>query len=115
MTNQTQLPVEDQIRKAVQSVEPNREFSNDLWNQLASQARQPKPRSLFQKLFPTPTWSAATVLIAVALIVAVVGPQKVVEAVSSLFGYLPGVGFVQRGDGTRYLPEPVRNRGDPDR
>ncbi len=107
MTNQTQLPLEEQIRKAVQSVEPNREFSNDLWNQLASQARQPKPRSLFQKLFPTPAWSAATVLIAVALIIAVVGPQKVVEAVSSLFGYLPGVGFVQRGDGTLYLPEPV--------
>jgi len=107
MTNQTQLPLEDQIRKAVQSVEPNREFSNDLWNQIASRARQPRPRSLFQKLFPTPAWSAATVLIAVALIVAVVGPQKVVEAVSSLFGYLPGVGFVQRGDGTLYLPEPV--------
>ena len=72
MTNQTQLPLEDQIRTAVQSVEPNREFSNDLWNQIASRARQPKPRSLFQKLFPTPAWSAATVLIAVALIIAVV-------------------------------------------
>ncbi len=42
-----------------------------------------------------------------ALIVMVVGPQRVVEAFGSLFGYLPGIGFVQRGDGTLYLAQPL--------
>ena len=107
MTDPSQLPIEQKLRAAAQATEPKREFSETLWRQISASSARASKQSPFWRILSHPAWDAAMVLVVAALVVAILGPQKVVTAFSSLFGYLPGVGFVQKGSGTLYLATPV--------
>jgi hypothetical protein len=59
-------------------------------------------------LFDRHRWAAAVaiLLLLAAVVLAVVGPQRVVAAIQQLLGYVPGIGFVDL-EATRLLAVPV--------
>lgn len=93
--------LETKIRAAVHSVEPAPEFSAKLLSRINSTSR-PAPKRVTRWF-----WIPASAVLAVALILIVAAPQSVMAAFRSLIAYLPGIGFVQKDDGTLYLQEPV--------
>lgn len=113
MTKPFDFPVEEKIKAAARAVEPNRAFSDGLWEQIAGQPRQPAARTpFFQRIFPRPVWITGAAVMAVALTIVLVGPYRVANAFGSLLGYLPGIGFVQEDAGTRYLQAPTSVKED---
>jgi hypothetical protein len=55
---------------------------------------------------------AAAVIMAVLVTIAAIGPQSVLEAVQSLFGYIPGIGFVENVETARLLVAPFKIERD---
>src|SRR5512133_2929557 len=111
MNNQMNKSVEDRIREAARNVEPRPEFSNSLWRQIAA-APQPAPVSSSRRWFTRPAWVLASAALALALMAAAYGPQKVVAAFQAILGYIPGIGFVQQDDNTKYLAAPLSVKQD---
>ena len=107
MTEQSHLPIEDKFKAAIKAVEPNSEFSESLWQQLShKQAGKPQTSSARVKFFQLLRVVALTLLV-IALAIMIIGPQEVVNAFNSLFGYLPDAGFVEDALSTLYLAEPI--------
>jgi hypothetical protein len=109
MSNRSNLSIENKILEASRAVEPRREFSDALWNEIAStpqntSARYSSPRLFFSRA----GWMATASLIVVVVFIFAIGPQKVMAFCRNLFlGYLPGIGFVQNDGTTMYLENPV--------
>lgn len=110
MTNPSNMPIEEKIKAAAKRVEPAHEFSEELWQQMTQkkEIQRKKSRSWFTKPFQT----ASLALALLALVIVIVGPQKVVTAFSQLLGYLPGSGFVENDESTLYLSQPVTSEQD---
>ncbi|HMB25572.1 MAG TPA: hypothetical protein VKP08_22180 [Anaerolineales bacterium] len=107
MTEQSHLPIEDKIKAATRAVEPTSRFSDDLWQQI-SQKQVDRRRTLFAGSgFFRVLRAAALTLVVIALVIVIIGPQKVVNAFNSLFGYLPGAGFIENTSLTLYLDGPI--------
>jgi len=106
MSNPTNLPVEDMIREAARSIEPRPDFSETLWKQIESKPRTTQPDRR-RTWMTRPVWTLASLALALALIAAAYGPDRVVAAFKTLIGYIPGVGFVQQDEGTKYLSKPI--------
>jgi len=104
MTDRNNLPIEEKLFAAARSVEPAPDFSETLWTQIA---QRPKPRMAPTRVFARPVWAVAALVLAITLGVVFAGPQKVLAAVQSLFGYLPGIGYVQNDGQALYLAQPV--------
>ena len=82
-------------------------FVNTLRAQLSTSAAE-KSRKHARSFFLRPAWLLSIGILALVLLFALlIGPQKVLAAVHDLFGYIPGIGFVQNGAGLRVLSEPV--------
>lgn len=107
MTEQFHLPVEDKIKAAVRAVEPNSRFSDSLWQQISQKQVDQRQTAFTGSGFLQVLRVAALALPVIALVILIIGPQKVVVAFNSLFGYLPGAGFVENNPSTLYLAEPV--------
>ncbi|HEX2995398.1 MAG TPA: hypothetical protein VHP14_11265 [Anaerolineales bacterium] len=107
MTEQSHLPIEDKIKAAVRAVEPNSRFSDSLWQQISQKQVDRRRTLLTGSGFFRALRLAALALPVIALVILIIGPQKVVTAFSSLFGYLPGAGFVEDAPSTLYLAEPI--------
>ena len=85
---------------------PDEAFLANLETQLLSEARSRVAQDVtrpgffpqFAQFFQTRRWAAAllAVLLALSLLLAAVGPGRVIAAVRGLFGYVPNVGFVEQ-------------------
>ncbi|MEA4908543.1 MAG: DUF4179 domain-containing protein [Anaerolineaceae bacterium] len=109
MTKSSNLTIEEQLHAAAHAAEPRREFADELWRQMAATpARQPAGRwATGRRALARPAWAAAGVLALTAVIILLIGPSRVAAAFYQLIGYLPGIGFVEEGASTLYLPEAV--------
>ncbi len=107
MTDQSHLPVEDKIKAAVRAVEPRSRFSDSLWQQLSQKESDRTQISFTSSGFFRTLRVVALALPIIALVIVIIGPQRVVTAFNSLFGYLPEAGFVEEAPSTLYLAEPV--------
>lgn len=105
MTDHSNVPVEDKIKAAAKSVEPTKEFSDALWQQMSN--KKVTKRENARHWFSKPLQTVALALAVIALVIVIIGPQKVVIAFSELFGYLPGSGFIENDESTLYLSKPV--------
>jgi hypothetical protein len=106
MTNHANMPIEEKIKAAAKNVEPAKEFPDMLWQQMTKK-KETKRENTRLNWFSRPLQTATLVLAMIALVIVVVGPQKVVTAFSELLGYLPGSGFVENNESTLYLSKPV--------
>jgi hypothetical protein len=99
------LEFENELRAAVSVPNASDEFVNALRKELTARAAtMTKPST--RRLRPAWVIPLACVLIMV-VVTLVIGPQRVWAAVRSLFGYLPGVGYVETDGSLRVLTEPV--------
>lgn len=113
MNNSSSLSIEEKVKLATQMPAPRPEFAEELWQQIAAHPRQqPAPSRRAAHLFARPVWAVSIVLLICVIGIAVVGPQRVVAAFSSLFGYVPGIGFVQDTNTIRMVDAPVRVERD---
>jgi hypothetical protein len=98
---------EDAIRAAVRVQDADPGFAARLREDLARKAAAGSPARPARTW--KPAWAAAAFILALALgLLLLIGPEKVVAALQSLFGYVPGVGFVRVDQPFRILSEPVR-------
>ncbi len=109
MSNRSNLSIENKILEASHAVEPRREFSDALWNEIASTPQNISSRYSSPRLFFIRAgWMATASLIVVVVFVFAIGPQKVMAFCRNLLlGYLPGIGFVQNDGTTLYLENPI--------
>lgn len=99
---------EDEIRSAfdVQTVSPV--FVSSLRTRLMQQSRQ-KSKQNARPFFLRPAWVVSVLVFLLLFITTmIIGPQRVLAAVRDLFGYIPGIGFVENSAGLRLLSEPVK-------
>ncbi len=101
-------PIENKLTQMAQSVEPSAEFSKELWNQI----KMKTPINTELKRSPRRFWIPAAVVLGLLLVLVISAPQTVLAAMRSLLSYIPGVGFVQTGETTLYLSEPVTAEQD---
>ena len=98
---------EDNIRAAIAVPPAPPEFVNELYTNLMHQASL-KGRTVSRPFYLRPAWIAFfAVLIVLVISTLIIGPQRVYAAFRQLFGYLPGVGLVDRSAPIRVLAEPV--------
>jgi hypothetical protein len=98
---------EADIRAALGAKEPRDEFTAKLKSDLARHASE---MTIVKNpaLRLRPAWTIAAAILAVLILVTLaIGPQKVYAAVRQLFGYIPGIGIIERSDSLRILAEPV--------
>jgi hypothetical protein len=108
MNNHTEYSVEEKIKKAAHALAPDQAFSEELWKKMATSAPQPaKDSTLMERFFKRPAWSLAALALTLMLILITTNPQRVLAVFQSLFAYLPGIGFVDGGDGTIALAAPI--------
>jgi hypothetical protein len=109
MNNQSSnLPVEAKIRQVVQSVEPGQEFSESLFRKIMEQPRpEPSHFRRFQWVSSRPLWAGAILLLLALSALMLIGPYQVLAAIQNLLVYIPGIGFIQNGNGTLYLAQPL--------
>ena len=100
------LQFEEEIRAAVAVPPADDEFINNLHTRLVQQASS--KAKLNHSVFLRPAW-VITFVVVTGLLVStlLIGPQRVVAAMRSLIGYLPGVGIVDQNEPIRVLAEPV--------
>ena len=109
-TPSTQL--EDNIRAAMAVPQVAPEFVNQLNIDLMDQANLKNRKSL-RPIYLRPAWIAFfAVLTLLVVSTLIIGPQRVYAAVRQLFGYIPGVGIVEQGNGIRVLAAPVSVKQD---
>jgi len=114
MPNKTPISIEEKIRAVTVLPEPSPAFVENLWQQLAD-LPQPRPsigNRLSRLLQPSRLVPAAITLVMIVLFL-LVGPQRVIAAIETLFNYLPGVGLVNHVDQAVILTEPIlQERGE---
>jgi hypothetical protein len=87
---------EQEVKTALAVPEPDREFLAALKDQIYAR----KPRRLVRSIFARPVWAGAIALLTLAIVVVLaIGPQRVIAAFQQLFGYFPGFGIVDIGQG----------------
>jgi hypothetical protein len=110
-----QLPfstIEDKVRAALSTPEPDPLFVERLEAQLLAQSNE-RPDPAMRRSAGRPVygrrlaWGVALVLLVLLAIFLAVGPQRVLAAFRQVFGYIPGVGIVEQGTPIRVLAEPV--------
>ncbi|MDD5371137.1 MAG: DUF4179 domain-containing protein [Anaerolineaceae bacterium] len=103
---------EEKVHLATQVPGPSQAFEEHLWRSIASQpARGPlpaKPGRFTWHIFPRPLWIAAAAMLVIAIIISSVGPQRVLASFRSLFGFIPGVGFVENTETVRFIDGAVQ-------
>jgi len=106
MSDTTPTPqFEEEIRAAVAVPLAHEEFVKRLHARLIQQAAsQPKVN---RPIFLRPAWVVASVMVVLVIGILLIGPQRVMAAMRSLMGYLPGVGIVDQSAPIRVLVEPV--------
>jgi len=114
MTNTTpSLQLEEEMAAALSAPAASPQFVASLRAQLDAQANRQtgKTAPVFRL---RPLWTAAmVVLLALTAAVLLIGPQRVLAAMSALLGYIPGVGYVQTDAPLRVveIPEPQQRDG----
>lgn len=108
MNNLDTSSFEEKVRLATHMPEPGSEFADGLWVQIAKQSLpQPARNTSFPRFFPRSVW-AVVIILAIALISClIIGPQRVIAAAQSLFGYISQVGFIENTEEALALPKPV--------
>ncbi|MBN1437765.1 MAG: hypothetical protein JW929_00010 [Anaerolineales bacterium] len=102
---------EDAIRAAVRVRDADPAFAARLRSELAHKAIAARPARPLRAL--RPAWTLAALLLALAAaLLLLIGPEKVVAALQSLLGYVPGVGFVRMDQSFRILEHTVREERD---
>jgi hypothetical protein len=112
MTEQSHVPIEDKFKTAIRAVEPNSRFSDSLWRQLSQKQADKSQTSPARARFFQLLRVAVLALAVIALVIVIIGPQKVVNAFNSLFGYVPDVGLVDTSSPFRQLAKPVSDTRD---
>ncbi|MGB7539442.1 MAG: hypothetical protein WBM17_12960 [Anaerolineales bacterium] len=101
------FPWEDAIRAAVRVRDADSGFARRLREDLLRKAAVERP--IHRKPAVRPVWVAFMAVIAVLLgALLVIGPEKVVAALQSLFGYLPDAGFVRMDRPFRILEKQIK-------
>ena len=106
--------IEEKVQLATQVPGPRAAFADSLWEQmsnqspLASRVARPARPAHFLRPHLRPAWILLFIALLCLLSLAVIGPQKVAAAFRSLFGYIPGIGFVENADEIRLLDGPVQ-------
>jgi hypothetical protein len=98
---------EESIRKSFGVPEIRSEFVSQVYGDLIQRAvaKSRKPRPF---LGLRPAWTVALAILILLIIgTLVIGPQRVYAEFIKLFGYIPGVGIVDRSSPIRVLAEPV--------
>jgi len=96
---------EEDIFRAFDAPEARPEFTDRLYRDLMQRAEagiQKRKRVL--RLHPA--WVTALIILLISIVVLAVGPKKVYAALQSLFGYVPGAGFIST-EGGLALREPL--------
>lgn len=107
MSDLTPTPqFEEEIRAAVAAPQARLEFVNNLHARLVQQAATRSGKSS-RPVYLRPAWVATFVIAVLLAGILLIGPQRVLAAVRGLFGYIPGVGIVDRSAPIRVLAEPV--------
>jgi hypothetical protein len=108
MNNLDTSSFEEKVRLATQTPEPGSEFADGLWAQIAQRSFPQSARNTsFPRFFPRPVW-AIVIILAIALVSClIIGPQRVIAAVQSLFGYISQIGFIDNPEEALALPKPV--------
>ncbi len=96
---------EEEIRAAVAVPLAHEEFVKSLHARLIQQAAS--QRKFNRPIFLRPAWIVVSVMAVLVLGILLIGPQRVMAAMRSLMGYLPGVGIVDQSAPIRVLAEPV--------
>lgn len=106
MSDTTPTPqFEEEIRAAVAVPLAHEEFVKRLHSRLMQQAAS--QRKVNRPIFLRPAWVVASVMVVLVIGILLIGPQRVMAAMRSLMGYLPGVGIVDQSAPIRVLVEPV--------
>ena len=99
------LELEQNIRAAAAAPNPDPAFVNRLRSQLVSRRSEMQPRSHLSSRL---VWRLAlAVLLVLVSAVLLIGPQRIVNAMHQLFGYIPGIGMVSQDVPLRALAAPV--------
>ena len=84
---------EEEIRAAITVLQANEKFVKSLHNRLVQQAAS--QRKVNRPFYLRPAWVITYIVFLVMIITTlVIGPQKVYADFLKLFGYVPGIGFV---------------------
>jgi hypothetical protein len=106
MSEMTPTPeFEEEVRAAVATPIAREEFIKSLHSRIVHQA-ETNPR-LTRPVYLQPAWVIVFIITALLIGILAIGPQRVIAAVQGLFGYIPGIGFVDQGTSIRVLAEPV--------
>lgn len=103
---------EEQVRAVLTVLDPQeQEFLTWLKQQVLEEpAPQPVRRQWFTARL---AWGAALGVVVLFLIsFQAIGPQRVMAQVQRWLGYVPGIGFVEAGEGLRVLQTPVNQERD---
>jgi WD40 repeat protein len=102
------MEFEAQVRAALDVPGASDDFVAALRGRVLSQPRRPAPRLRLR-----PAWAIPAALLALLLILFLaIGPQRVLAAVRSLLGYVPGMGYVDTQTTLRVLDAPVSQERD---
>ena len=109
MTSQTSFSSIEEKLYLANRAQPRPEFLAGLRTQIIE--RPPAPPSLKDRIrlvFNRPVWVTSTIIVlALAITMVIIGPQRVVAAIRQMFGYIPGVGVVDTSESIRVLSEPI--------
>lgn len=100
MTEHPSPEFEKELRETLQEPRANAAFVQDLRARLLERATMKGQTRTFSRF----TWGFALAILLIGLLVA---SPRVAEALKRLLGYVPGVGYVERGNSLRLLTAPV--------
>jgi hypothetical protein len=102
---------EGMLRGVVRVPDPSAAFVQGLRGQIEAAALAHPPAVTHRRM--KPAWVVMALLVlAIAASVAFVGPARAFEAVKRLFGFVPGIGFVEEQATLRVLEAPVTQTRD---
>ncbi|MDD5467336.1 MAG: hypothetical protein PHS96_05990 [Anaerolineales bacterium] len=107
--------LEQELTRFYASAAPEAQFVAGLRQQVLQAATQHdgRPRPLAARLpslsKPAPAWSLASlaILLLIVLVLAAIGPQRVLAQVRDWLGFIPGFGFTTEGAEVNVLSQPV--------
>ena len=105
MNSQPKLsPIEQKIQTAYQTIQPRPGFAAALRAKVAAQAQTKKMPPRFFLSLRLATVGITFILILTAVLA--IGPQTILAHAKAIFGFIPGVGFVEE-DSALHLCQPV--------
>lgn len=101
--------MEEKLNKIAHTAQPDQAFSEELWQKIESAPQQSaRKASGFAGFIRKPAWSIPALLITALLIFVAAKPQVALAAFRSLFGYIPGIGFVEDSENAKSIAEPIQ-------